>query len=129
MGLWAAFRKSRAIRSYFRVVPEALLDRYGFVEGYSPEQVLATLATARLSLEHADYACALFSAESDFVAWVVERRASRSTREQAQALYRRMRSELADVYNNGRAFKLKAPRKDFDDFYPIRVSRWGSPKG
>jgi len=123
MGWWTAFRKRRAIRSYLHEAPPALLRRYGFLEGYSPQQVLATLSAARLSREHVAYACALFSPEHEFVAWA-HATAAVPGRVSAHDLYRALRAEVAEDYNGGHDFVLKPPRKDFDDVAPLRRSAY-----
>jgi hypothetical protein len=130
VGLWARFRKRRAIRGYLREAPQALLTRYGYLESYSAPQVLATLVAARLSVKHADYACALFSNEATFVAWALKRpTAPRPTRAAARERYRALRLELAEDYNGGHDFKLEPPRKDFEQWNRAGTSRYGMNSG
>ena len=128
MGWLTAFRKHRAIRSYLREAGPALLRRYGFCEGYSPQQVLATVSAARLSQKHVAYACALFTPKLEFVAWVLTTGAVTS-KAQAFELYRALRAELAEEYNGGHDFVLKPPRKDFDQVYPLAKSAYSRGSG
>jgi hypothetical protein len=110
MGLWARFKKDRAVRAYLREGPALLRKRYGYEEQYSPGRVVATLTADRLSLEFAEYACALFATEESFVEWVVAER-ERSTGEQRSTNplvrteirrhYRELREEVSERYTNG----------------------------
>jgi hypothetical protein len=119
MGWWTAFKKWRALRSYLRAAAPALVRRYGFQEAFSPEQVLATLSAERLDTDHAQYACAAFCTESDFVTWTAEPHESHA---RARELYRALRDELVEDYNGGHQLRFRPPAKDFEQVGPLRTS-------
>jgi hypothetical protein len=134
MGLWARFRRSRAIRSYLTLGPQLLRRRYGLEPHYSPKRVLAMLSAERLDVEFAVYACALFSLEVEFVDWVLDHRERGrarfeslppTTRAEAHELYRALREETATRYNHGKhEFLPQTPPPWPTDGGPLEVSTY-----
>jgi hypothetical protein len=126
VGLWERFRKHRAIRSYLREAPQALLGRYGYLEHHSPQQVRATLVATRLDTTHVYYAYAVLCAENAFVERAAERRGLERppTRDACRKLYRALRLELAEDHNGGRDFSFKPPDRGFEQGHSLRCSAY-----
>jgi hypothetical protein len=135
MGTWARLRrrlqKRLALESYLSKCPDLLVSRYGLERTYPPPRTLTTLRVEELNLEFAEYACAMYASEAEFVAWATaeppphgacasdaaDPYRSHSTpssaplgRRQAARRYASLRQEVAKHYNDGSfAFLPKPP--------------------
>jgi len=118
VGIFARFRKRRAIGRYLSDCPALLRARYGVEKDYSPARVVATLEASRLSLEFVEYACVMFATNDDFVAWARKVASERTFVKPSGAelfdRYDSLRAEVADDYNDGNRDFLPEPGDPFD---------------
>lgn len=93
MGLFAYFKKKRAIKGYIQQLPRILANDYGRQEYYSQLQVRRSIEREELNRQYQHYALAMYTNRPEFVAYQNEIDEKYS--------YDALREELGSAYFSG----------------------------